>query len=219
MNISTIEKVDIQKVVIENSQLEVYEDMRFDHCQSCIVPLPHQQLLRLSSDVNIDSLQVKNLNLTYLSNEDYGNNWARIDFKKLYASAHHITNQSSKIKSHPKLILDAQSELFDKTILSLHFEFDLTQPNGRYTYKGSCGQFELTHLNQFLKPAKHVSISAGKARRVRFSVDGNDSISQGAMDFTYDGLKVTFLNKNKYAKRIFSELVNGLAVKKEKHVK
>ena len=205
--------IEAQKIEISNSKLELFEDMRFDHCQTCVKKLPHVNLLASKSKINVDSLQLKNIHLAYLANIGHGVAWGKIDFEQLYASVHNITNKKSRIRKNPSLLVDAQTMLFGNTPLVTRFNVDLSSNSGAYSYKGTCGGFDLTLLNEFLRPVKHVMVSHGVAGNMAFSVTADQHKSEGQMNFPYKNLKVAFLTKQKNKKSLISGLVNGLAVK------
>ncbi len=202
----------VQKIVVNKSDLEIYEDKRFAHCDSCKKRLPQQNLLGSKSNIVIDSIQIKNSRLVYLSKELTKQKPGRFEFNKLYASIYHLSNIPDQIRRHSHMLVDAQANLFGYSPLKVHFDFDMTSASGAYTYSGNLGQFNLVELNGFLSPVKHVEIGAGVSKNISFAARANASQSNGTMDFNYQDLKVDFLNKNNQTKTLVTSLVNNLAV-------
>jgi|GEM_PF-4450950 len=203
-----------QRILLGKSLLEIYEDARFEHCQSCYKKLPHVSLMQSKQIIDIDSIQIKDSHIVYMSNEQPGEAFGRLDFAELYASVYHVSNTKSSRKKYPYIILDAQSDIYEKNPLLVHFEFDKNSPTGAYTYAGKLENFNMQNLNDFLKPSKLVAVRSGFLQRAEFDIRSSSEISKGKMDFVYKDLKVSLLNSDRFPdKKFMSGLLNGLAIR------
>lgn len=208
-------QLDIDKVVVHDGSLEIYEDQSFNHCATCKKKLPHQMLLAAKQTISIDSVQFKNGHIRYLSREVSKKELGSLAFSNFYASFYHLSNKAEDIRKQPAVIVDAQAAIFETTPIALHLELDLSNKKGGYAYSGTVGGFDLLRLNDFLGPVMNVVVASGKSANSTFYVKTKNRIATGEMMFPYQELKVKFLNEDKDSKRLISGLLNGLAIKND----
>lgn len=208
-------RLNLTKAIIKNAELEVFEDKHFDHCNTCIKPLLHEQLMKSDMDVIIDSLQVIDSKINYISREINQSNPGQIQFTNLYGSFYNMTNIEDMLRENPNMLLDVRTTVYDSAKLIVHFNFHMTDPNATFTYKGSTNDFDLTGLNQFLASSKKVEVGSGRAHQFAFDVVGNDSLAKGNVNFIYDNLEVDFYNNRGKKQKLLSNLINNWVVKSE----
>jgi hypothetical protein len=201
-----------QRVIIEDSKLDAFEDQRFTHCDACNKMLPHQMLQLAGNKIHVDSVLVLRGMINYTSFEKGQNALAAIRFDHVYGALYGMTNIPSEIKNQSKMLLDVQANLFEDTPIKLHFQFDLRSRDGAYTYYGQAHPFPLTRLNNYFEHAKHVRISEGVSGGIKFKIEANENLAHGLMNFPYRELKVDFLKKDKTKSKLLSKLLNGLVV-------
>lgn len=204
------DQVEARIVRLSNPIINVFEDQRFNHCHTCTKPLPHTMLTQATQRIAIDSLQLLKGAITYRVRERNHTTPSQLDFSELYVSAYHITN----IDPEAHMLVDAQCRLFDETPLTVHFDFPTSGKRGAYTYTGSGGAFDLTHLNDFASTVEGVSINRGVSQGINFNIKADAYGSQGVVNFRYTDLRVAFDEKDKLGSQLLSVLVNEIAIRK-----
>jgi hypothetical protein len=73
------------------------------------------------------------------------------------------------------------------------FRFDLSDPKGTFTYKGSVGSMNLPAFNQASMPLALVKLNSGTLKQMTFDIQANSSDAQGKVEVLYNDLSVTVL--------------------------
>ncbi|MGV8877503.1 MAG: hypothetical protein ACOH2A_00595 [Sphingobacteriaceae bacterium] len=183
---------------LTNGKLAIYADRRFpkpaiDKVQN----YPHNALKRLKMDIKIDTVNLKNVGISYTEFNPKSGEKGKITFTKINGTISNVTtNQAALNKDH---MADAHltAYLMGHGKLDLQIKFNLTDPKASFNYKGSLGPMVMKQLNPVTIPLGMIKINNGYIKKLIFDVNGDASGAQGNLTFLYNDLKISILKKNK----------------------
>lgn len=177
---------------------------------------PHQQLMKMKSIVQVDTIYVDNINVSY---SEYSGKYFRegsITFDGATGIMTNVTNDTALLGIDPIVKADLKARIMGQGNLKVQFGFDMLDRNGGYTYKGSVGRMSAPAFNRILKPLLNVEITSGNIKSIYFNMRGTDYRNRGDFKFDYDDLKVSLLDnsgtKVRASRRIASYLINRVII-------
>ena len=157
---------------------------------------PHLALRRVAWGIKSDTVNLKNINISYTEFNPKTNEKGTVFFNDLKGNIYNVTNDSLSLTK--KNIADAylQTYLMGKGKLNVHIAFNLTDPNGAFRYNGSLGSMDMSTVNSLTKPLAMVSISSGKLNSMDFDIKGNLKGAGGTLTLKYEDLNVVLMKKD-----------------------
>ena len=185
---------------------------------------PHMALKRLNIPLIIDTVKLKNVDLKYSEYNPASKKTGSVSFDNLTGKILNVTNDSARLAKNDHALLDLNSLLMGSGKLNVKIDFNLTDPNGAFSYNGSLGQFDLKKLNPLSTALGLVEIESGNVKHIAFKANANLRTASGSMNMLYSGLKVKLLSDNidgegTKEKGFLSFLANSILVKDENPVK
>src|SRR5699024_7737990 len=181
---------------IKGGKVDLYKDKRYpDNVESKIGESPHQKLRDLDLLVHIDNILLDSIDLSYNQMRERFFKTGRISFEQISGILSEVTNDSTKLLNNPIITADLQAKIYGRGLLKTKFGFDMLDKNGAYTYKGSLGSMQASAFNKILTPLLNIELASGNVKGLRFDMKGTDYRNTGTLNFDYDNLKVSVLNK------------------------
>jgi hypothetical protein len=133
----------------------------------------------------------------------------------------HVTNVSNFVERRGKnrtLELDLSAKLMGKGPLNAIVKFDLENPDGEFSLKGTLGKIDLTSINSMVEPEAKVGLKSGIVNRLDFNILANEYDGSGELIIRYENLEVELLNKDFEAdqnilRKIGAFLANKIVIK------
>ncbi len=202
---------------IKGGKVDLYKDKRYpDNVESKIGESPHQKLRDLDLLVHIDNILLDSIDLSYNQMSERFFKTGRISFEQISGILSEVTNDSTKLLNNPIITADLQAKIYGRGLLKTKFGFDMLDKNGAYTYKGSLGSMQASAFNKILTPLLNIELASGNVKGLRFDMKGTDYRNTGTLNFDYDNLKVSVLNKNQKgkqkSKKVTSFLLNTILI-------
>ncbi|HLR00772.1 MAG TPA: hypothetical protein VK102_10395 [Sphingobacterium sp.] len=202
---------------IKGGKVDLYKDKRYpDNVESKIGESPHQKLRDLDLLVHIDNILLDSIDLSYNQMSERFFKTGRISFEQISGILSEVTNDSTKLLNNPIITADLQAKIYGRGFLKTKFGFDMLDKNGAYTYKGSLGSMQASAFNKILTPLLNIELASGNVKGLRFDMKGTDYRNTGTLNFDYDNLKVSVLNKNQKgkqkSKKVTSFLLNTILI-------
>lgn len=169
--------------------LDVYRDKRVRNVNE-FKPLPDSLLRKLPMAVMIDSIILRESNLTYEEFGEKADSAGSISFKKLSAELYDISNKDPK----QAFEMDARARFMNDGEIAVHGTFSNSRKPHRL--QGSLKNFRLTRINRMLKPNTGIAIESGKLELLRFDFKYNNHQSDGELLLNYHDLKVLSFREN-----------------------
>ncbi len=181
---------------------------------------PHMALKRLNLPTLIDTVKLSKVDVKYSEYNPASKKTGAVTFKDLTGIILNVTNDSTRLNQRHHALADLNSRLMGVGKLNVKIDFNLTDPNGSFSYSGNLGNFDLKNLNPLSKALGLVEIESGDVQHIDFRADGNLRSASGSMNMLYTNLKIKLLSDNidgegTKEKGFLSFLANTVLVKDE----
>ncbi|MBK0381987.1 hypothetical protein I5M32_03365 [Pedobacter sp. SD-b] len=157
---------------------------------------PHLALRRIPWDIIADTVTIKNTNIAYTEYNPKSDENGTVFFSNLRGRIFNVTNDSASIKKNAMADAYVQTNLMGKGNMNVHIGFNLTDPNGAFTYSGSMGPMDMSALNDLFKSLALVKTSSGKINSLVFDMKGDRNGGGGSMTLKYQDLKISLMKKD-----------------------
>lgn len=205
------------KVHIKSGKADISTDKSYPKKpENKIGDSPHQKLMKAERRINIDSVFLDNVDVTYFEFSGKYYREGSIAFNGTTGTITHITNDSTALAEDKFMRADLTSKLLNQGRFNVQFGFDMTSSEGAHTYKGTLGRMNAKSFNRILRPLLNIEITSGNIRKISFDMQANDYRNWGDFRFDYDHLKVSILQKDNTKRRssrgVLSFLVNSILI-------
>jgi hypothetical protein len=179
---------------------------------------PHVAIRRIPMPTVIDSVIIKNIDVAYTEYNPISKKRGTVYFQNLTGRITNLTNDSSRLAKDNHAIASLSALLMKTSRIDVRIDFNLTDKNAAFHYKGSVGSMNMLILNPMAKNMGLVEIEKGKMQKTDFDIRANNKGSSGTVHFYYTDLKVKLLSepedgKAPKKKGFLSFLANTLLIK------
>ncbi|MFW0714613.1 hypothetical protein [Pedobacter sp. N23S346] len=179
---------------------------------------PHMALKRLNIPIAIDTIRLKNIDINYSEYSPASKKTGSIVFNALKGTILNVTNDSLKLTKNNHAKANLNTLLMGAGKMNVKIDFNLTDPNGAFSYSGSLGAFNFTKINPLATALGLVEIESGNIQHLDFKANGNTTTASGSINMLYINLKVKLLSDNidgegTKEKGFFSFLANSILIK------
>lgn len=157
---------------------------------------PHLALQRVPWDIIADTVILKNIKINYTEYNPKTSLKGTIFFDDLNGRIFNVTNDSATLSKKQFTNAYVQTYLMGRGKIDMHIKFDLTDPLGAFTYKGSLGEMQTGAINSLTKPMAMVMTSSGKINSLDFDMRGNLKGAGGKVVLKYDDLNVILMKQD-----------------------
>jgi hypothetical protein len=150
-------------------------------------------LKELRADLNIDTIDVSHMDVSYSELNHKSDKVGTLDFKNSSARFLNVTNNKENLQKNNICTVKLSSYFMNRAKLNALFTFNLTDENLPFSYKGDLGPMDLPVLNPAIMPLGLIKINTGKLVRFEFDIKADNTVSKGRISLLYNDLKVTVL--------------------------
>ena len=118
---------------------------------------PHIALRQLTTDIRIDTLLVRHLDVAYSEYNKKAYQTGTITFNNTHGRFLNVTNNKAALLKNNICTAQLKTLFLNKGELNVSFNFDLTAKDAAYSYKGSLGPMNLEDINSATMPFAMVS--------------------------------------------------------------
>lgn len=180
---------------------------------------PHVQLSKLNWNIIADTLNLKNVDISYAEYNPKTSSKGTINFNNLSGKILNVTNDSTRLSINKYANAKLNTKFMGYGNLDIDIKFDISDEQGRFSYKGSLGPMTLNVLNPISKPLAKILFSSGKLNRMDFSANGDRNGAKGVVTINYSDLSIKLLKQdddNSFKRMgLISLLANALLIKSD----
>lgn len=154
---------------------------------------PNFGLKEIRADLNIDTIDGKNINVSYTEFNHKSDQTGTIVFNNTSGRVLNVTTNKEALERNNICSINLTSYFMNRGKLDVQFTFNLTDENLPFAYKGSIGPMDLTVLNPAVMTLGLIKVNTGKLTRFDFDIKADNSVSKGRVALLYNDLKVTVL--------------------------
>lgn len=156
---------------------------------------PQQALQKVSLDMHLNRLNIKNANINYSETDATSGYTGQILFTHTNGYFLNVTNDAAAKRKNPYMKAFINTRFMDAAPLQVNFRFNLNAKNGAFNYSGVLGQFDGKVLDKLVKPLALVHVESADIQKLAFNVDGSNYGGKGHLEFYYRNLKIQLLKK------------------------
>lgn len=207
--------LDVGKIEVIVPNIALYKDKSKPPSQFKKKLLPASAIISIPWVLEIDSVLIKNGYISISETSALTGQDSHLSFNDLNGLLTNFTNDPSNMMESSIMQLNATTLVQNKALTSILMQFDLTDPNDKFTVQGSVGSVDGSTFNSVLEPMMGVKVTGGIINSLEFSFTANDSLSTGTVDMDYEKIKLEILNENsdKKTKKGFMTFAANTAIK------
>ncbi|MBB5440170.1 hypothetical protein HDC92_003870 [Pedobacter sp. AK017] len=181
---------------------------------------PHMALKRLSVPASIDTVQLTNIDVAYTEYNPISQKRGTVYFQNLAGNIRNLTNDSLQLVKNNHAIANLEALVMKTSKIAVQIDFNLTDKNAAFHYKGNVGPMDMKVLNPMAKDMGLVEIESGQMQSAAFDIYANAKGSSGKVNFLYKDLKIKLLKEGEDGepakkKGLLSFLANSLLIKND----
>jgi len=199
--------VSASSLVIANGGLDVFANPNgVKTTADKIKSFPNVAIYLLKTDLKIDSIRIRNLDVSYGEHNKQSDQNGAITFNHTNAEFLNVTTNQSALQKNNWLKAHVTSRFMDRAKFETDLTFNLTDKNAAYTYKGSLTPMDLGALNGATVPFAMVKITSGTLKGFNFDFKADRKASVGKVTILYNDLKVKLLKNDTVNQKLKGKL-------------
>ncbi|SDF33810.1 hypothetical protein SAMN05216464_11643 [Mucilaginibacter pineti] len=154
---------------------------------------PNMMVRKIDADIKIDTVRLHRVNIAYSEFNNKSNKTGSISFNNTSGHIYNITTNKEAIAKNNITAVKLTTYFMNRGRLDVGFNFNLTDENAAFSYKGSLGAMNMGVLNQATMPLAMVKITSGTVKQFNFDIQANSKVFKGKVTLLYNDLKVAIL--------------------------
>jgi len=198
------------KLVIKNAKLLNFKNQKIK-IEHNIMPMVYEGLQKMPLKFDIDSADIRNLNIVYEELPNKGTRSGVIFFSQMNGKLLGLTNIVSRPKQY--IQLNANGKFMGTGYFTATWMLPVDSLNDHFHLEVHLRKFDLRDLNQLITPLLTSKIKSGVVNSLTFSTDASSKRAEIEMSLLYNNLEVTILrNKNEEitTKTLISTIANNV---------
>ena len=181
---------------------------------------PHIALKRLPIAAIIDSVKLSNIDVAYTEYNPITQKRGTVYFQNLSGNILNLTNDSLQLVKDNHAIAKLTALVMKTSRININLNFNLTDKNASFSYKGNVAPMDLMVLNPMAKNMGLVEIESGQMKGTDFDIQANVKGASGIVHFYYKNLKIKLLKEGENGgvgekKGFLSFLANSLLIEND----
>ncbi|GAB1453140.1 hypothetical protein MASR2M47_31960 [Draconibacterium sp.] len=202
----------VSHIEIPEIKMEVFRDKRPPFPDKPDTKLPTELIDGLPFGFQIDSVILKNTNITYQERRENVEEPGTVSFNNLEAKLTNIGNRPSLIKG--KTIIETTTNVMNDALLSISFYFPNKKYPIKYSTSGHLNAMPMKPFTSMFRSSANTDLSSGNIMEMDFDFEYDEINSHGNLRFTYSDLHISVFNpESGEAKKINSFLINTFVLR------
>ncbi|TSJ42828.1 hypothetical protein FO440_01165 [Mucilaginibacter corticis] len=199
--------VSASSLVVANGSLDVFANPNgVKTTNDKIKSFPNVAIYLLKTDLKIDSIRIRNLDVSYGEYNKKSDQNGAITFNHTNAEFLNLTTNQATRQRNNWLKAHVTSRFMDRAKFETDLTFNLTDKDAAYTYKGSLTPMDLGALNGATVPFAMVKITSGTLKGFNFDFKADRKASVGKVTILYNDLKVKLLKNDTVNQKLKGKL-------------
>ncbi|MCH5683168.1 hypothetical protein LWM68_02040 [Niabella sp. W65] len=203
--------LSIGRIELNDVDLFTFKDKLQPDTAKRYKPLPAEMLLGLKSSLNIDSVKLNNMHVTYWEINPNTDTLGIIPVSHLNVLMRNIKNYN--IQPNDSIYILASADVLDQLHTTLDVSQSYSDTTGYMRMNLTTGPMDLTQFNTVLVPLVGAKVFDGQLQSLQVNAIGTNDAAIGSAYMRYRGLKVGLLNKKDLPNQTFmNKLVSRIAM-------
>lgn len=200
----------IDSITVSGLNMALYKDKRLPFNTNAYIKLPHIALQQSETPINISKVIINNSAVLIEEQLATHDTVMSVSFNNVAATIQNITSIDT-LRKKP-MFVDLNALIMKKAPLEFHANFPLNSQT--FNFNGNLGRAELKLFDSALFPVLGLKILGGNIDSMNFSVEANNTISNGSITMLYHGLKAKVFKANSLQKNKFLSWSLNTIIKK-----
>jgi hypothetical protein len=181
-------------LIVNNGVLEIFSNPKHSNDKADRVrSFPNVALYKINSDMTIDTILLHRINVIYSEYNIKSNETGSISFNNTSGRFLNVTTNKTALQKNNSCTAELTSYFMNRGKLNVKFDFNLTDINNTFSYKGRLGQMNLQAVNPAVMPFAMVKITSGRIKQLDFDIHADRKMARGKFAVLYNDLKVSLL--------------------------
>lgn len=200
--------VNAGNMIVDSLQLVSYRNKNLPRAPDQEKPMFLSIIKAIPWQISVDTMQLKNSNLSYLEVPEDETDAAVISFDNFYASIYNFSTIQQEQKEKDKLEIDVLCQINNSGKMKAR----LTVPynDNHFWFNASISDLDALNLNQVLNPLLSIDVKKMNWHHLQITMSANKRQSNNEMIFEYDDLKLSIKDDRNQHKKFKSLLTNML---------
>lgn len=190
-SLSSDSAFSLSKISLDGVHLIVSRDKTLPRKPAKHKLMPTQLISSIKQPFSIDTISLKNNTVVYKEFEVKTKAWSEIPFSSLDGNIMNLSNQADRKDS---LELNLNGKLFQADINRFSYKESYVDSLAGFVANVHFSAIDLKDFSNVSRPMGSLDISSGYSDHLYSRWSGNQYAATGSMEFSYDQLKVKFLN-------------------------
>jgi hypothetical protein len=198
-------------LLFRNGALQVFANPNHSKkTEDKIRSFPNVAMNNFPLDIKIDTILFKQINVTYNEFNVKSNKTGTITFNNTSGRALNFTNNKGALQKNNITGIQLSSYFMNRGKLNVAFNFNITDKDNSFDYKGSLGPMNAQEINKATIPLAMVKVNAGTIKQFSFDVKANRNGAKGKVELLYNDVKVSLLKADTVNDKLKKKLVESL---------
>jgi hypothetical protein len=214
------QRIEAQEVILTDMNVDVFRDRRYPDTVKIKKILPQAWLRKFPAYVYIDTIKVKNSDVTYGEQIEEADRPGFFNIRNIQSKIFPVTNDSSMLTKNILAKMQAQATLMETGLLKVNFDVPMGDTLDAYSYAGVVYPWDLRELNAITEPVAYVSITSGQVHKVIFQINADKYGAKGRMRCYYNDFRISVMNrKSGQLRNVQSFFANSFGVRADNPTK
>ncbi|MTI31369.1 hypothetical protein [Xanthovirga aplysinae] len=178
-------------MTIDGLSVHTFRDKRLKDPDFKEKIMPQEVLRNLDFYVHLDTVRLKNGQITIEEQSEQAQQSGMITFNDLSVEMRNVTNDSILLQNGAQGYLNAHAYLMGQGELQANIRVPLADKSNTFYFDGHLiGEMNLDAINPMLENLVFVTVKSGKAKKLNFDLVANKYEAKGKMRFHYNNLRI-----------------------------
>ena len=198
-------------LLFHNGALQVFANPNHSaKTEDKISSFPNVAMSKLPIEIKIDTILFKQINVTYNEFNVKSKKTGTITFNNTNGRALNFTNNKAALQKNNITAIQLTSYFMNRGKLNVAFNFNLTDKNNSFDYKGTLGPMNAQEINKATMPLAMVKVNGGTVKQFNFDIKANRSGAKGSVELLYNDVKVSLLKADTINDKLKKKLIESL---------
>ncbi|MFI5136995.1 MAG: hypothetical protein ACHQIM_04155, partial [Sphingobacteriales bacterium] len=182
-------------VLINNGTIEVFCNPKhlINDGTDQVSTFPNAAIYQINDNMKIDSIILNHINVVYSEYNKKSNKTGSVTFNNTEGRFLNVTNNKTALQKNNVCTAEFTSYFMNRGKLNVKFNFNLTDLNKAFSYKGRLGPLKLQYINPVVMPLAMVKVTTGNIDAFDFDIHADRTSARGRVSALYDNLKISIL--------------------------
>lgn len=198
-------------LVLANGSLQVFANPNHSKIKKDkIRSFPHVALDSLSADLKIDTVLFRRIGITYNEFNVNSKKTGTLTFNKTSGRVLNLSNNKDALKKNNITSIQISTYFMNRGKFDVALNFNLTDKNNSFSYKGNLGPMNLNAINPASEPLGMFKVNSGILTRFSFDISADRNGSKGKVELLYKDIKIALLKADTIRDKLKKKLVASL---------